>query len=400
MNLTMKEEHRINVIQKVMDGQMTRQQAGAVLVRSERQIYRLLNKARGIGIQGLIHGNKGRLSPRKKPEGFWKKVLEIVRKRYRDVNDRHLQELLEREEKIRVGRESLRKCLRTAGIAPKRKRRGAKYRKRRERKDAFGRMIHIDGSPHDWLEGRGPRLTLVGGKDDATGHVWARFEEVESTWAYFRLAEQILTRHGIPMSFYSDRHTIFFSPREPTIIEQLQDRTPVTQFGRAMQELGITLIPAYSPQAKGRIERNWGIFQDRLVVELRLANARTRNEANRVLGFFLEEFNRRFTVPPKSREAVFRKAPRQNTLDRILCLKESRIVAKDHTISFEGLVLQIPALKRSWSIAGRTVDVLQLKDGGIEILLKGKTVATFRPEAVSRMIEQKKPMKSQLKKVA
>lgn len=400
MNLTMKEEHRINVIQRVMGGQMTRQQAGAVLERSERQVYRLLSRARGFGIQGLIHANKGRESSRKKPEGFWKRVLEIIGKRYRDVNDRHLQELLEREEKIRVGRESLRKRLRAAGITPKRKRRGAKYRKRRERKEAFGRMIQIDGSPHDWLEGRGPWLTLVGGKDDATGYVWARFEEAESTWAYFRLAEQILARHGIPMSFYSDRHTIFFSPREPTIAEQLKDETPVTQFGRAMQELGITLIPAYSPQAKGRIERNWGIFQDRLVVELRLAGAKTREEANRVLETFLEDFNRRFTVPPKSREAVFRKTPRQEILNRILCLKEGRVVAKDHTVSFEGLILQIPALKRSWSIAGQTVDVLQLKDGGIEILLKTKTVATFSPEAVSRMIEQKKPMKSQLKKVA
>lgn len=400
MNLTMKEEHRINVIQKVMDGRMTRGQAGAVLERSERQIYRLLSKARGFGIQGLIHSNKGRESPRKKPEAFWKRVLEIVRKRYRDVNDRHLQELLEREEEIRVGRESLRKQLRAAGITPKRKRRGAKYRKRRERKDALGRMIQIDGSPHDWLEGRGPWLTLVGGKDDATGYVWARFEEAESTWAYLRLAEQILTRHGIPMSFYSDRHTIFFSPREPTIVEQLQDRTPVTQFGRAMQELGIALIPAYSPQAKGRIERNWGIFQDRLVVELRLANARNREEANRVLEAFLADFNRRFTAPPKSREAVFRKAPRPEVLERILCLKETRVVAKDHTVSFEGLVLQIPAPKRSWSIAGRSVEVLQLKDGNIEIVYKGKAVAKFSPVAVTRLIEQKKPMKSQLKSAA
>lgn len=400
MNLTMREEHRINVIQKVMDGQMTRGQAGEVLERSERQIYRLLNKARGVGIQGLIHGNKGRESPRKKPEAFWKRVLEIVGKRYRDVNDRHLQELLEREEKIRVGRESLRKRLRVAGIAPKRKRRGTKYRKRRERKEAFGRMIQIDGSPHDWLEGRGPWLTLVGGKDDATGYVWAWFEEAESTWAYFRLAEQILTRHGIPMSFYSDRHTIFFSPREPTIVEQLRDQTPLTQFGRAMRELGITLIPAYSPQAKGRIERNWGIFQDRLVVELRLANTKTREEANRVLKRFLEEFNRRFTVPPRSREAVFRKAPRQETLERVLCLKETRVVAKDHTVSFEGLILQIPPLKRSWSIAGRSVDVLQLKNGRIEIQLKGKGIARFSPEAVTRLIEQKKPVKSQLRTAA
>lgn len=183
-------------------------------------------------------------------------------------------------------------------------------------------------------------------------------------------------------------------------MEQLKNQPPVTQFGRAMQELGITLIPAYSPQAKGRIERNWGIFQDRLVVELRLANAKTRDEANRVLKLFLEDINCRFTVPPRNREAVFRKAPRQNILDRILCLKDSRVVAKDHTVSFEGLILQVPAMKRSWSIAGQTVDVLQLKDGRIEILLKDKIVATFRPEAVSRMIEQKNPVNCSLKKAA
>jgi len=400
MTLTMRDKQRINVVQGVMDGKITRVEAGRVLGVKERQIYRILAKVRKRGIEGVLHGNKGKESPRKTPESFWEKVLRIVRRRYRDVNDQQIRELLEREEEIRVKRESLRKRLREAGLVPKRTRRRNRYRKRRERKEAMGMMIQIDASPHDWLEGRGPWLTLVGGKDDATGYVWARFEEAESTWAYFRLAEQILTRQGIPMSFYSDRHTIFFSPREPTIVEQLQDQTPVTQFGRAMQELGMTLIPAYSPQAKGRIERNWGIFQDRLVVELRLANAKTREEANRVLERFLKDFNRRFTVPPKSREAVFRKAPGQEDLDHILCLKETRTVAKDHTVSFEGLILQIPALKQSWSIAGRSVDVLQLKDGSIEIVHKGKSLAKFSPEAVTRLVEQKKPMKSQLKTAA
>ena len=259
-------------------------------------------------------------------------------------------------------------------------------------------MEQIDGSPHDWLEGRGPWLTLIGAKDDANNHVWARFEEAESTWAYFHLMEGIFTTQGLPLSLYSDRHSIFYSPKEPTIEEQLKNITPLTQFGRAMEELGVTLIPAYSPQAKGRIENQWKTFQDRLVVELRLKGVKTLEEANEFLVKFLEDYNQRFSVLPKKKEAVFRKAPALSKLDRILCLKETRVVAKDHTVSFEGLVLQIPPSKRFRSIARQKVEVLQLKDGSIEIAYKQNIVARFRPEAVTRMVEQKN-IKTELKRI-
>jgi hypothetical protein len=258
-------------------------------------------------------------------------------------------------------------------------------------------MLQIDASPHDWLQGRGPWLTLVGAIDDATNFRWARFVPAETTWSYLDLLHDVASSHGLPLSLYSDRHTIFFSPREPTIEEELRGIGPLTQFGRAMDELGIQIIPAYSPQAKGRVERMWGVFQDRLVVELRLANARTLDEANVVLERFLADYNARFRVVPTQSTPVFRSAPSSSKLDRICCLKDLRTVSNDHTISFEGLVLQIPPSKSFHSIARRKVDVLQLRDGSIEIVYRGRCVARFSSPAVARMVRAKPGLMTNLK---
>lgn len=344
----------------------------------------------------MVHGSKRKASPRKLSEDKHNKDYRVGPREIKDINDTDLAELLEREEKLKISRQSLRQILRLAGIAPKLKRRKVVHRSRRPRKEAYGMMIQIDASIHDWLEGRGPKLSLVGGKDDATNVVWASFGEAESTWAYFHLMEDIFTDQGLPLSLYSDRHTIFYSPREPTVLEQLKNTGPLMQFGRAMQELGVSMIPAYSPQAKGRIENQWKTFQDRLVVELRLAKASSLEEANKVLKNFLVAYNKRFSIAPKERQTVFRKAPLKNKLDRILCLKDVRVVAKDHTISFEGLTLQIPASKNFRSIAQKKVEVLQLKDGSIEIIYKQMNVATFSPEAVTRMVQYKN-IKTELK---
>jgi transposase len=275
MLLTMREKTRIEAVQAVMDGRLTVAEAATALNLSERQLYRLLAAARTEGLTGLVHGNRGRTPWNKSDEALWKDVLRLVQKRYTDINDRHLQELLERNHSIRVHPEALRRHLRAAGIAPKRSRRPRKFRRRRERRAAAGMLLQVDASRHDWLEGRGPHLTLVGAKDDATGEVWAEFHESESCWAYLSLMRAIFLSAGAPLSLYSDRHTIFHSPREPTVVEQLANQRPLTQFGRAMEELGVGIIKAYSPQAKGRIERRWGVFQDRLVVELRLSGARS-----------------------------------------------------------------------------------------------------------------------------
>ncbi len=386
MLLTMKEVNRLRVLQGYMDGKILIEEAGRILKRCVRSVYRMVAKVRGKGPEGVLHGNRNKLSPRRVPEAVRKKVIELALGKYRDINDTHLCEILSKAEGIVMGRETLRGILRKEGIPSKRKVKRRKYRSRRERKEAFGMMLQLDASPHDWLQGRGPWLTLVGGKDDATGYVWAHFEEAETTWAYLDLMREVISTHGVPLSLYADRHSIFHTTREPTLIEQLKDVVPLTQFGRAMEELGISVMKAWTPQAKGRIERQWGVFQDRLVVELRLARANTLEQAREVLKSFLKEYNQRFCLPPKQAANVFRKAPPKAVLHNILCLKETRMVKKDHTVSFDGLVLQIPFCRKYPCIADRQVDVRQYRDGNIEIGYRGSIVARFSPEAVRRLL--------------
>jgi len=369
-----------------MDGKVVIEEAARILKRSLRSVYRMLAKVREKGPEGVLHGNRNKLSPRRVPEATRRKVIELALGRYRDINDTHLCEILGEAEGVAIGRETLRGILRKEGIPSKRKVKRRKYRSRRERKEAFGMMLQIDASPHDWLQGRGPWLTLVGAKDDATGYVWAHFEEAETTWGYLDLMGEVITTHGVPLSLYADRHSIFHTTREPTLIEQLKDVVPLTQFGRAMEELGISVMKAWTPQAKGRIERQWGVFQDRLVAELRIAKAHTLEQAGELLKRFLKKYNQRFCRLPKQSAAVFRKAPAKAVLHNILCLKETRMVKKDHTVSFDGLVLQIPFCKRYPCIADRQVEVRQYRDGYLEIVYRGAIVASFSPQAIRRLL--------------
>jgi transposase len=395
MLLTMRDQQRIEVVQALMDARLTVAQAAQVLGRSERQVWRLLARARADGLPGLVHASRGREPVNKSDERLWQRVLKLAAEKYQGVNDRHLQELLAREHGLVVCRESLRKRLRAAGIAPKRSRRQRKYRSRRERRAAAGMLLQIDASPHDWLEGRGPRLTLVGAIDDATNRAWLRFAESETTWAYLGLMRQIALSQGLPLSLYSDRHDIFHARREPTIVEQLQNSRPLTQFGRAMEELGVHISKAYSPQAKGRIERLWGVLQDRLVVELRLASVSTLAGANALLGRYLPAHNRRFGVAPREQAAVWRQSPDARRLDRTLCLKEQRVVGRDHVVSFEGLQLQVPRSRKFYSLAGRRVAVLQLRDQSIEVHHDGEAVARFSREQVKALVKRGSRAKSQ-----
>lgn len=386
----MNEQKRLEVIQRVMDDRFTIKGAGKVLDLSERQMYRVVKKVREEGVTGVIHKNKGKKSPRKFSEGNRQKILDLVEKRLSDINDTHLCEILEREEKIVIGRETLRKILRHAGKAPKRRRRAKKHRTRRERKAALGEMLQMDASDHDWLEGRGPRFALILAIDDATNLRWANFEDAETTWAYLDLLHHITTTKGLPLSVYNDRHTIFTSPKKQTIDDELKNKRPLTQLGRAIDELGIRMILAYSPQAKGRVERQFDTFQDRLVAELRLAGAKTKEAANDVLKKVLIDFNKRFSVTPKKRESVFRQSPSPALLRRILCVKEFRTVKNDNTVSFNSLILQIPKTKKYRSFAGRKVEVLHLRDGSIEIEFKKNRIAHFNPDEVAVIIKKRK----------
>ena len=377
ITLTMKDEQRIKIIQRVFRGEVTVVQAALVLGLSERQCYRVKARVKKVGAQGVVHGNRGRASQRKVKEKTVKRIIDLAQGKYQDFNDHHLTEKLGSEEKIELSREKVRRILRAHGILSPNKRRGIKHRSRRERRAAEGMMLQVDGSVHDWLEGRGPRLCLVGGIDDATGKVvGAFFQQAESSWGYFTLFASIFGRHGLPQSIYSDRHSVFWTDREPTLEEQLVNRRPTTEVGRGLEELGVTLILAGSPQAKGRIERLWGTFQDRLVSELRLAKAKTVEQATVVLERYLPVHNRRFSKPARITQPAWRKVSSLQ-IERSLCFKQQRTVAKDNTVTFEGTVLQIPKTSPFGSHANKRIDVHVLLDGAVEFFYKTEKIASF-----------------------
>ncbi len=374
--LTMREQQRVAVIERVFRGELTMAEAAMVLGVSERQSFRIKARIRKEGVRGVIHGNRGRSSPRKLPGKTRQRIVELARTKYRGFNDHHLTEKLTDEEGVRVSRETVRRILRAEGLASPRKRRPPRHRARRARRAAEGMLLQVDGSPHDWLEGRGPLLTLVGAIDDATAQVpGACFVDHETTGAYLQLFLAVFTKKGLPQAIYADRHSIFWTDREPTLEEQLAGRRPRTQVGRALDELGTTLIPASSPQAKGRVERLWGTFQDRLVSELRLAGATTRAEAQAVLVRFLPHYNRRFAKPAAATPA-WRGVDRPR-LAHSLCFKYRRVVAKDNTVAFQGAVLPLPKRSPFVSWAHKGVDVHVLLDGSVEIFAQHDRIARF-----------------------
>lgn len=375
--LTMKEEKRLEIIQRVFRAELTMGKASLVLGVSERQCYRIKARVKKQGVKGVVHGNRGRPCKRKVKEKEVKRIVELARGKYRGFNDHHLTEKLREQEEIELSREKIRRVLRSHGILSPRKKRAGKHRSRRERKEAEGMMLQVDGSPHDWLEGRGPSLCLIGAIDDATGKVvGALFVEAESTWGYFRLFSEVFKKHGLPQSVYADRHSIFWTDREPTLEEQLKNQRPSTEVGRGLQELGVTLIPAGSPQAKGRIERLWGTFQDRLVSELRRAGAKTLSQAQVVLERHLPEHNRQFSKPAVQSEPAWRKAS-STQIERALCFKQKRTVAKDHTVTFEGTLFQIPKPSPYRSYANKRIDVHVLLDGAVEFFYQNEKIARF-----------------------
>ena len=352
-------------------------QAALVMGLSERQCYRVKARVGKAGAKGVVHGNRGRPCKRKIKDKTVKRIVKLAQGKYKDFNDHHLTEKLESEEKIGLSREKVRRILRAHGIASPKKRRGIKHRSRRERRAAEGMMLQVDGSPHDWLEGRGPRLCLIGAIDDATGKVvGAFFQQAESSWGYFTLFASIFRQHGLPQSIYSDRHSVFWTDREPTMDEQLVNKRPTTEVGRGLEQLGVTLILAGSPQAKGRIERLWGTFQDRLVSELRLAGAKTPPQAQAVLDRYLPVHNRRFSKPARNAEPAWRKVSSLQ-VQQALCFKERRTVAKDNTITFDATVFQLPKLSPFRSHANKRIDVHVLLDGGVEFFYQKEKIATF-----------------------
>lgn len=381
VTLTTKELKRIHMLHEIQAGRMTAKGAAEMLGLSVRQVRRLLKRQRESGDAGLAHGNRGRTSSRRLPDEIRARIVALAKDKYRDYNDCHFQEeLAELPEPIRVSRSTLRTIRRAAGVPSPRKRRAPQHRARRERKPQAGMLLQTDGSRHDWLEGRGPWLTLVGFIDDATGEVpWAGFREEEDAAGYFLGLRAICLHHGIPGAIYADRHTIFQSPGEATLEQELAGEPPRSQLGRLLDELGIELIAAHSAQAKGRIERLWETFQDRLVKALRQAHAANAAEANQVLEHFLPKFNARFRVEPAQPGSAYLPWPAADRSQQFFCFKHTRIVTNDNTIPFDGHRLQIPPGPQRRSYAKARVDVWQHLDGSLEVRYQGESLAHFRP---------------------
>jgi transposase len=380
-SLTMQDEKRLDVIQRVYRSELTVVQAALVMGVSERQCYRIKARVGKAGAKGVVHGNQGRPCKRKIKDKTLRRVVELARGKYQGFNDHHLTEKLKEQEQIELSREKVRRILRAEGIVSPKKRRGIKHRSRRERRGSEGMMLQVDGSPHDWLQGRGPRLCLMGAIDDATSKVMgAFFVQAESSWGYFHLFCEIFKEHGVSQSIYTDSHSVFWTDREPTLEEQLINRKPTTEVGRGLEELGVTLILAHSPQAKGRIERLWNTFQDRLVSELRLAKAKTVAQATVVLNRYLPVHNRKFAKPAKAQPAWRKLSTVQ--IEQALCFKQRRTVAKDNTVTFEGTILQIPKTSPFGSYANKRIDVHVLLDGAVEFFYKQQKIAAFDPKTM------------------
>jgi transposase len=376
VDLSQKQLQRIVVIENAVAGRVSVAEAAEALGRSERQVKRLKQVFDCSEPRWVLHGNQSRAPVNRTPEELRRRIVELARGKYAGFNDTHLCEKLAREETIAVSRSTLRRILRAAGLRSPQKRRPAKYRSRRVRRAQEGMLLLIDGSCHAWLEGRGPELTLLGVIDDATGKVpAAHFQlEHENSAGYLRLLRTLVEGSGIPLALYRDQHsTLQRNDEHWSLEEQLAGQQLPTQVGRALQELGVEIIVARSPQAKGRIERLWRTFQDRLVSELRLAQVATLEHANAVLVRFLQDYNRQFATAPRQAGSAYRKLDRRLDLDRIFSLRYERKVGNDHVIRVgPGLKVQLPPLPGNQGFAGRTVQVCHAPDGCIRVYLDGR----------------------------
>ena len=376
--LSKREQQRAHVIGQILEGRLTVLEAAALLGLSRRQLRRLIRAVRQRGLAALAHGNRGRVSARRIAPATRDRLLTLARTTYAGCNDCHLTELLAEREHLRVSRPTVQRWLRAAGLGSPRQRRPPRHRRRRDRMPQAGLLVQMDGSHHPWLEDHGPRLVLHAAIDDATGTVLGGvFRPEEDALGYFLLVRHLIRRYGVPVAAYTDRHGLFHrAPRTPSLAEQLTDTVASTQLGRAFQELGIRWIPASSPQGKGRIERLFGTFQDRLVVELRLAQARTLDQAQRALERYLPRYNARFAHPPHNPEPAWQPAPPH--LDRICCFKYPRTVSHDNTISLDGRLLQLAPGPGGRSYTGVRVDVHARLNGTLAVFYRGHRLTAKR----------------------
>lgn len=373
---------------------ITAKQGPELLGISIRQVRRLLAAYRQEGAAALAHHNRGRKAAHALDETIKAQVLELVKSKYTGFNVQHFTEALAKREQISLSRSTVRRILLNVGIRGPRKRHAPRHRLRRERWSQEGQLLQIDASHHDWLEGRGPKMAMIGAIDNATGKViYAFFRYGENSEGYFRLLKHITANYGLPHAFYHDGHSIFVPPHgeEPSIEEQLVGKKHFTQFGRLLDELGITPIQSRSPQARGRIERLLGTFQDRLVNELRLASTSTIEEANQVLQAYLPKHNARFAVPARQPGSAFREPPAN--WDEHFCFKYSRVVGLDNVVRIGPHRLQVLPGNGKTSFAHSRIEVHHAFDNTLSVFYQGQKLET-KPDVIEPELLRKSQIAS------
>jgi len=371
LTMSNREIDKLKVIQNTVDGKLSWPQASDILSLSERQIGRLCARVREEGNRGVIHGLKGQPSNNKLPEATMLKAIGLVRQHFADFGPTLANEHLLDDYKIRVSINTLRKAMIVAELY-KPKTHKPKHRNWRERRSCVGMLVQLDGSEHDWFEGRGPKCALLVFIDDATSRIlYARFITVEDTINLMRRTKEYLKLNGRPVAIYVDKDSIYKINRQASIDEELRDAMPLSQFTRAMGELGVEMIFANSPQAKGRVERGFRTHQDRLVKELRLAGISDMAAANKFLEtVYIAKHNGKFAVAPASRINAHRPLLKTHRLDEILCVKLNRTLANDYTLRFENKFFQVT---KDQDVRVRPRDIVTIEewlDGSIHLKFK------------------------------
>jgi transposase len=371
LRLSGKERGRLEVLSKVKRGDIRLTKAAELLCVCYRQVLRIWKRYEAEGSAGLKHGLRDRVSNRQIEAGRRERVLELYQAKYGDFGPTLAVEYLRKYDGEDLNEETLRRWLMAAGLWQAR-RQGARHRKWRERRAHWGEMVQMDGSEHDWFEGRRDRASLMVLIDDATNWTYARFFESETAAAAMSVFAEYVGLYGLPRALYVDRDSIYETTRDSTVEEALKDVGPLTQFGRAMRELEVELILARSPQAKGRVERRHGVFQDRFVKALRLKKIDTLEGANDYLASeFLEELNERFSVAARSSANLHRPLARGVKLEHVLSYQEKRVVQNDWTVSWCNRIFQLDERHQKLSLARKKILVSELLDGTIRLTSHG-----------------------------
>jgi len=364
--MSQKDRDRLKVLQEVEKGHLTQKQAGVQLKLSERWVRDLVKRLGKEGDRGILHRLRGRASKRRIAEAVREKAVRLVKREYGDFGPTLATEYLAEKHQVKMSRETLRKLLMEAGVWRRKRRRVEEVHVWRARRTCWGELVQWDSSDHDWLEGRGPRLSLLAMIDDATSRALGRFAERDTTEENFGLLWKWLEGWGRPVEFYTDKDSMFTVNRPLREAEDEAWPEALTQIGRALRELGIGWVPAHSPQAKGRVERFFGTAQDRLVKGLRKAGVQTLEEANRYLELeYLPQWSSRFTLEPANPTDAHRPLGAEHHLAAILSHVEDRVVANDYTIRYSNKQYQITRTDIRPGLRGATVRVEERLDQSV-----------------------------------